>query len=166
MKKFISIFMTAVLLCTALVSCGGGSQKDSTSAEVTVTVEADGTKIIENVKVTVSGIEGAAPLAIDAIIAALEDNDITYDIGEFAGYDRIEKIDEYGIDGGDYIWELYLNGDDEPAPGRLALVEIENEDTLLLKRNAGVEETATESTEETTTVPPQAVETVDDGYDG
>ena len=141
MKKFISIFLAVVMLCTVLVSCGGGSQKETLSATVKVTVEAEGTKIIENVQVTIDGIDGAAPLAIDAIIAALTDNEIEYEIGEFAGYDRFEKIDEYGLENGAYIWELYMNGEDEPVAGRLALAEVQNDDVLVLKRNAGVEDT-------------------------
>ncbi len=135
MKKIVSVLLVAVVLCTMFVSCKNGD--DTTiSATVKVTIEADDYKILENAEIKVKGVDGAAPLAIYAIEDVLKDNEIEYEIVEFAGSDKIEKIDIYDTEDNAYIWELYLNGADEPASGRLATVEIKDGDTLLLKRNA------------------------------
>ncbi|MBE6707750.1 MAG: hypothetical protein E7578_00735 [Ruminococcaceae bacterium] len=165
MKRILSVLVAAILLCTALVGCGGKSN-DSTTAKVKVTVEADDVKIIENVEVEIEGIDGNAPLAIDAIIAALDDNDIKYELKKLGNYDMFDVIDEYGTENNDYIWELYIDDAEEPAEGRFATIEVADGNTLLLKRNAGVKETATdETTTEATTEPPKTVETVDDGFE-
>lgn len=135
MKKFISLTLAAIMLCTMFAAC---SKKDSTTltAKVTITIEAEDTKILDKAEVTIDGVDGEAPLAIDAIIAALDDNEIEYTTVEFAGSDKLEKIGDYDTENNAYIWELYLNGNDDPASGRLASVEIEDGDVLLLKRNA------------------------------
>ena len=146
MKKIISVLLVAVLLCTAFVACNKESA-DTITAKVTVTIEADDTKIIDKVEVTIDGIDGEAPLAIDAIIEALNDQEIPYDTVEFAGTDKLEKIGDYDTENNKYIWELYLNDDDEPAAGRLATVTIEDGDKLLVKRNAYDSVVTTEATE-------------------
>jgi len=146
MKKIISVLLVAVLLCTAFVACNKESA-DAISAKVTVTVVADDTKIIENIEVTIDGIDGEAPLALDAIIEALKDQEINYNTVEFAGSDKLEKIGDYDTENNKYIWELYLNDEDEPAAGRLATVTIEDGDKLLVKRNAYDSVVTTEETE-------------------
>lgn len=162
MKKVISLLVVAVLLCTAFVACAKDGD-DSSAATVKVTIEAEGTKILENIEVTVEGIDGEAPLAFDAILAALDDNDVEYETVEFAGTEKLEKIGDYDTQNNSYIWELYLNGDDEPASGRLATVEIADGDKLLVKRNAY----ESIKTEENTTVATKApaVQEADDGYE-
>lgn len=153
MKKILSVLLAAVLLCTAFAACAknGG---DSETAKVTITIEADDTKILDNVEVEIEGIDGEAPLAIDAIIMALDDYEIEHKEVEFAGTDKLEKIGDYDTENNKYIWELYLNGDDEPASGRLATVEIEDGDKLLVKRNA-YESVITTETEEVITKAPE-----------
>ena len=146
MKKIISVLLVAVLLCTAFVACKKDSA-DTVTAKVTVTIEADDTKIIDKVEVTIDGIDGADPLAIDAIIAALDDQVINYTTVEFAGSDKLEKIGDYDTEDNKYIWELYLNDDDEPAAGRLANVTIQDGDKLLVKRNAYDSVVTTEAAE-------------------
>lgn len=145
MKKIISVLLAAVLLCTVFAACA--KKGDSVSAKVTITIEAEDTKILENVEVEIEGEDGANPLAINAIIMALDDYEIEYKTVEFAGSDKIEQIDEYDTEDNKYIWELYLNGDDEPADGRLATVEVEDGDKLLLKRNAYESVITTEAAE-------------------
>ena len=135
MKKIISVLLACVLLCTAFVACKKNNEEILT-AKVTVTVEADNTKIIDKIEVTIDGVDGEAPLAIDAIIAALDDQEIEYNLTKLGNTDKLEKIGDYDTEDNAYIWELYLNGEEEPAPGRLATVEIEDGDTLLVKRNA------------------------------
>ena len=135
MKKIISVLLVAVLLCTAFVACKK-SNEEVISAKVTVTIVAEDTKIIENIEVTIDGIDGEAPLAIDAIIAALDDQEIDYELTKLGNTDKLEKIGDYDTENNKYIWELYLNGEEEPAAGRLATVEIEEGDTLLVQRNA------------------------------
>lgn len=152
MKKIVSVLLVAVLLCTAFAACA--KKGDSVAAKVTITIEADDTTILENAEVEIKGEDGANPLAIDAIIMALTDYEIEYKTVEFAGSDKIEQIDEYDTEDNKYIWELYLNGDDEPADGRLATVEIEDGDKLLLKRNAYESIISTEETEEPETKAP------------
>lgn len=162
MKKIISLLVVAVLLCTAFVACNNNGS-DSSVATVKVTIEAEGAKILENIEVSVKGVDGEAPLAFDAILAALDDNDIEYETVEFAGTEKLEKIGDYDTQDNAYIWELYLNGDDEPASGRLATVEIADGDKLLVKRNAY----ESIKTEEETTVATKApvIEDADDGYE-
>ncbi len=102
----------------------------------TVTIKANNTEIIKDVQVRVSMNDGTT-LAIDAIIEALDSKNITYELIEFAGLKMFDKIDKYDTGtNNEYIWELYLNGDDEPVDGRLAAVEIEDGDRILLKRNS------------------------------
>lgn len=147
MKKIISVLLAAVLLCTMFVACNNSS-KQTITAKVTVTIEADDTKILDKAEIEIDGIDGAAPLAFDAILAALDDNEIEYKTVEFAGSDKLEKIGDYDTEDNAYIWELYLNGDDDPVSGRLTTVEIMDGDTLLLKRNAYESVASSEETEE------------------
>lgn len=160
MKKFISVLLICVLACTMIVSCGK-QDAEVKSANVTVSVElADGTSICSGVSVTVEGIDGAAPVALDAIQKALDDEGIKLVTTDLAGSPMIEKIDDYSTEDGAYIWELTVNG--KEAKSRIHAVEIADGDKLVLVRNEGIGETA-DNSEETTEAP---VQTADDGYEG
>lgn len=162
MKKFISVLVVAVLLCTAFVACNK-SEGETTSAKVTVTIEADGTKILDNVSVTVEGVDGEAPVALDAVLMAMDENEVTYETGELAGSPKLEKIADYDTENNKYIWELYIN--DKEADARISAAEIEEGDKIVIVRNEGVEATDTDETTEATTEITETVKNADDGYE-
>ena len=161
MKKILAILVLAAVLCTAFVACNK-EDDDSTSATVTVSVEVDDETVLEATQVTVEGQDGKAPVALDAIIQALVENEIPYKTAELAGQPRLEKIGDYTTENNKYIWELYING--EEAEVRISAAEIKTGDGLVVMRNEGVEPITTEPE---TTVPAttEGVATVDDGYE-
>ena len=161
MKKFISVLLICALACTMFVACGKKESETQTAA-VTVSIELDdGTSICSNVSVTVEGIDGDAPVALDAISKAVEDEGLKLVTNELAGSPMIDKIGDYGTDNGAYIWELTVN--DKEANARINALEIKDGDKLLLVRNEGIAETATDTDTVTTKAP---AKTADDGYDG
>jgi len=164
MKKFLAIVLAAVMLCTVFVSCKG-KETAETKVKVTVSIFTDDDDICENAEVTVTSTDGKGPYAYDAIIAALDDNEIPYKTELFAGYDRFVEISGNGLTGAngeEYLWELTING--KEAKGRINVAEIKDGDKLVLSRNEYISTLTTEpvTTEPETTEAP--VVTADDDY--
>jgi len=147
MKKILSAVLAALMLCTMFAACAKNG--DSSSAKVTVTVEADGVKIIENVEVTVKGVDGAAPVAWDAILDALDSEDVKYTMKELgiAGT-FFDEIGGYGTEDGKYAWKLFINDAKDEAPGKLNAITLAEGDKLVLSRTEYVS-TKNVTTEET-----------------
>lgn len=151
MKKLLSVLLICALACTMFVACGK-KETETKSAAVTVSVELnDGTKVCSNVSVTVEGIDGEAPVALDAISKALDDEGIKLVTTDLAGSPMIDKIGDYSTENGKYIWELTVNG--KEAKSRIHAVELNDGDKLVLVRNDGIGETADDTTAATTKAP-------------
>ena len=130
MKRILSVLLAAIMLCTMFVACG---KKTAETTEVTVKVTINSGKgnILKDYEVT---IEGAEPTALDAILYALDTDEITYETSKLQDRVFFEKIDEYDVEDDAYLWELIIN-DDKKNPASLNTA-INNGDKLVLTRTA------------------------------
>ncbi len=160
MKKVLSLVLVLACVCIMFASCGG--KAEDKAVNVNLTIEAKGEKILDNVTVTYESEDGSDPIALDVILYALDEYEIEYKTTKLGSWDKLEQIDQYDTEDDTYIWELFLNGE-EDAAGRLAAVTVADGDKMVLLLNAGIEVTGDE--EATTEATTKYIETADDGYE-
>lgn len=105
MKRILSVLLAAIMLCSMFVACG---KKDAETVAVTVkvTINSGSSNILKDYEIKV---EGENPTALDAILSALDADEITYETSLVQSRVFIEKIDEFDTEDDAYFWELFIN---------------------------------------------------------
>lgn len=134
MKKIIALVLALAMITLALASCGGGGSSSKVQINFTLSIVANGEKVIDGIEHTISAKETAIPTILLAALDALDTNGIMYEADDelvsitVAGTKYAMGKDDANV----YAWIYRVNGV-EPTSGKMNTNLIEDGQTIELE---------------------------------